>query len=367
MTRSVSFDQASLALLDAAVDPAQWVKAMDTVARYAGASGAVLLQIRGRCPGTPHSASLDEGLDVYFRDEWHLRDQRERGVPYMRSKGIFVEQDFATPDELNTSDYYRGFLGKFDLRWSAGIGFANDDEEWCLVVQRGEKRGFFDKSEQADLVRFGPYLNRAAQLARHLAYANATGMLDAFEALGCASFLLDRAGQVIRHNAQAEQLLGNGLALSRGRLRCERPADSLALGHLTAVLGQSTGLMPADVPLVVAQRLSKRPLVIQGIALAGLASAVFSPATSILLVSDIDKRPAPTGPEATQKIFGLTAMEAMLLSVLEQEVPLPAAADAIGISFETARSHLKRIFSKTGTSRQADLLMLLRRVHRSAQ
>ncbi|MDB5503612.1 MAG: hypothetical protein JWR89_3514, partial [Tardiphaga sp.] len=42
-------------------------------------------------PGTPHSASLQEGLDVYFRDEWHLRDERERGVPHLRSKGIFVD------------------------------------------------------------------------------------------------------------------------------------------------------------------------------------------------------------------------------------------------------------------------------------
>jgi DNA-binding CsgD family transcriptional regulator len=53
-----------------------------------------------------------------------------------------------------------------------------------------------------------------------------------------------------------------------------------------------------------------------------------------------------------------------LLSHLEQEIPLSAAAGIMGISFETARSHLKRIFLKTGTSRQAELLMLIRRVHR---
>jgi DNA-binding CsgD family transcriptional regulator len=365
MTRRISFDQASLALLDAAVDPTQWAKAMETVAQYAAADGAVLLQTRGRGPGTPHTASMDEALDVYFRDGWHLRDERERGIPYMRAKGIFVEQDFATPDELNAWDYYRGFVSKFDMRWSAGIGFANDDDEWCLALQRGEKGGFFDKSEQADLVRLGPYLNRAAQLARQLAYANATGMLDAFEALGCASFLLDHAGQVIRYNAQAQQLLDDGLALSRGRLRCERPADSLALGQLTAALGQRSGLSPADLSPVVAQRLSKRPLVLQGIPLAGLASAIFSPATAILLVSDTDRRAAPTPVEVKQKMFGLTAMEATVLSFLEQEIPLPAVAEILGISFETARSHLKRTFSKTGTSRQADLLLLLRRIHRT--
>ncbi|UZE48387.1 hypothetical protein ONR75_26870 [Rhodopseudomonas sp. P2A-2r] len=77
--RSISFDRAALSLLDAAVDPALWTAAMDTVAQYANATGAVLLPLRGRGPGTPHSSSLGEGFEEYFRDEWHLRDQRERG------------------------------------------------------------------------------------------------------------------------------------------------------------------------------------------------------------------------------------------------------------------------------------------------
>lgn len=363
--RPISFDQATLSLLDAAVDPTQWSRSMDVMTEYAKATGAVLLQIRGRGPGTPHSPSLGEALDVYFKDEWHLHDQRERGVPHMRAKGIFVDQDFVTPEELSTSEYYNRFLRKFQANWSAGIGFSNDDDEWCLVIERGEKSGFFDKKQQADLVRFGPYLNRAAKLARQLAYANATGMLDAFEALGCASFMLDHAGQVIRHNAQAEQLLGNGLVLSSRRLRCARASDTVALNQLTAALGRSTVPSPAAAPIVVAHRVSKRPLVIQGIPLAGLASAIFSPATSILLVSDTDRQAPPTAIETTQQLFGLTTMESTVLSFLEREIPLPAAADAIGMSFETARTHLKRILSKTGTSRQSDLLMLLGRIHRA--
>jgi DNA-binding CsgD family transcriptional regulator len=100
------------------------------------------------------------------------------------------------------------------------------------------------------------------------------------------------------------------------------------------------------------------------VGLSGLASAIFSPAKSILLVTDTEKRPSPTPADLLQKLFQLTLTEIALLSHLEQEIPLPAAAGIMGISFETARSHLKRIFSKTGTSRQTDLLMLIRRVHR---
>jgi DNA-binding CsgD family transcriptional regulator len=360
----ISFADASQALLDAAVDPSQWQNAMETIAQYAKADGAVLLQVKGRGPGTPHTRSLEEGLAVYFRDEWHLRDERNRGLPLIKTKGIFVDQDFASRSELEKSDYYRGFLAKFDANWCAAVGFSNADDEWCLVIERGDKEGFFDTHEQSDLVRLAPHLNQAALLARSLAYANATGMMDAYESVGCACFLLDHFGRVIRYNAQAQSILGDGLDLSQRTIRCASPVDSLALANLIAGIRQNTARNTTNpLPFVLAHRPPKRPLIIQAICLSGLTAAIFSPAKSILLVSDPEKRPAPAPPDLLRKLFNLTLTEVVLLSHLDQEVTLPAAAEIMGISFETARSHLKHIFSKTGTNRQTDLLMLIRRVH----
>jgi DNA-binding CsgD family transcriptional regulator/PAS domain-containing protein len=354
---------ASQSLLDAAIDPSLWTDAMETVAQYAGANGAVILQVKGRGPGTPHSRSLQEGLEVYFRDEWHLRDERNRGLPLVRKKGIFVDQDFASREEIATSDYYRGFLAKHDINWSAGIGFSSGEDEWCLVLQRGDRQGFFQPREQADLVRFAVELNRAASIARSLAYANATGMLDAYESIGDASFLLDRYGRVTRMNARAQRLIGDGLFLHHGRLNCIHPQDSAALASLIAALTAHEGAAKA-LPLVAARRPAKRSLAIQGIPLTGLASAVFSPAKSILLVADTEQL-SITPIEHLRTMFGLTAAEAILVSHLEQEATLADAAGNMGIAFETARSYLKQIFSKTGTGRQSELLMLLRRLPRT--
>jgi DNA-binding CsgD family transcriptional regulator len=362
---SFSFADASQSLMDAAMDPSRWESAMETIAQYADASGAVLLQVVGRGPGTPHTRSMDEVYQVYFRDEWHLRDERNRGLPLIKTRGVFADQDIASRHELEHSDYYRGFLAKFDANWSAVIGFANADDEWCLVTMRGDKKGFFDTDEQSDLVRLAPHLNQAALLARHMAYANATGMLDAYESVGCACFLLDHFGKVIRHNAQAQALLGDGLDLSRGNLKCASQVDNLALTGLIAGIRHNTLQKVADpLPAVLAHRPPKRPLVIQAVAVSGLAAAIFSPAKSILLVSDTEKRPAPAPAELLQKIFNLTQAEIALMAHLEREIALPAAAEMMGISFETARSHLKRVFSKTGTNRQTELLMLMRRIHR---
>jgi DNA-binding CsgD family transcriptional regulator len=363
-TSRPSFDQTVQSLLDAAIDPTLWTDAMETIAQHADAVGAVLLQVKGRGPGTPHSRSMQEVYEVYFRDEWHLRDERNRGLPYARSKGIFTDQDFASHEELASSDYYRGFLAKFDINWSAGISFANNDDEWCLVIERGDKQGFFNPREQKDLVRLRPYLNRTALLSRNLSFANATGMVDAYQSLGCPSFLLDRDGRVIRANAVAEKLIGDGLSLAQGLLGCSLADDNRELAGLVARLCRSPGIADTDaLPPVVVRRLTKRPLIVEGIRIKGMASAVFSPARAILLVSDTERPSADPSMDVLRRTFGLTQTEATLASHLAREVPLPLVAELLGISFETARSHLKHIFTKTGTNRQSDLLRLIGRFH----
>lgn len=58
--------------------------------------------------------------------------------------------------------------------------------------------------------------------------------------------------------------------------------------------------------------------------------------------------------------FGLTDKEAQLTARLcDGHASLEDAAEELGISIATARSHLKRIFSKTGAERQADLVKMV--------
>src|SRR5262245_26510962 len=57
--------------------------------------------------------------------------------------------------------------------------------------------------------------------------------------------------------------------------------------------------------------------------------------------------------------FGLTLAEARLALHLATGVTLRSAAAKLSISYETARSCLKKIFSKTGTRRQAELVIII--------
>lgn len=63
-----------------------------------------------------------------------------------------------------------------------------------------------------------------------------------------------------------------------------------------------------------------------------------------------------------QACFGLTTAEARLASAIGNGASLDIAADALGISYETARCQLKAIFSKTDTHRQGELVSLISRL-----
>jgi DNA-binding CsgD family transcriptional regulator len=57
--------------------------------------------------------------------------------------------------------------------------------------------------------------------------------------------------------------------------------------------------------------------------------------------------------------FGLTPAEARLALHLVAGETLRSAAVKLSITYETARSELKNIFNKTGTCRQAELVIVI--------
>jgi DNA-binding CsgD family transcriptional regulator len=60
-----------------------------------------------------------------------------------------------------------------------------------------------------------------------------------------------------------------------------------------------------------------------------------------------------------QRHYGLAPAEARLVLHLVAGETLRSAAVKLGITYETARSQLKRVFNKTGTCRQAELVIVI--------
>ena len=67
----------------------------------------------------------------------------------------------------------------------------------------------------------------------------------------------------------------------------------------------------------------------------------------------------PATPEVIARIYGLTPSELRVLLAVFESGGVPNIAEALGISEATAKTHLRRLFEKTGTERQADLVKLV--------
>ena len=80
----------------------------------------------------------------------------------------------------------------------------------------------------------------------------------------------------------------------------------------------------------------------------------------LVLAVDLGSRASNAGSlEALGGGFGLTQSEIAFCKRLLLGETIAEAAEKLGITQGTARTRLKAIFQKTGTSRQAELMLLL--------
>jgi hypothetical protein len=184
---------------EAGLDPSLWVRALNSVSSLTESFGALLLPITGiAIPNVPFSERLGESIEIYFRDNWHLRDERHRGISIMMKRGVINDLDFISTDQMKKHPYYQDFLRPLGLRWFAGVKVLCGDELWCLSIQRTIDQGPFSESKKDQLAKLSKLLSSSAAIARALGASAAAGALEAFEISGTAVVLVDRHGKVFK-------------------------------------------------------------------------------------------------------------------------------------------------------------------------
>ncbi|RWD97794.1 helix-turn-helix transcriptional regulator [Mesorhizobium sp.] len=141
----------------------------------------------------------------------------------------------------------------------------------------------------------------------------------------------------------------------------EQEEDYKSLWQLLHAVEPASSTPPVALP-----RVGRRPLLAYPMRLPAVSPNALAPCQAAVVLLDPDSRPRP--PEAVlRSCFGLTVSEARLACHVSSGEALEAAADELAISYETARNHLKAIFAKTDTHRQAELIALLARVANGPQ
>ena len=208
-------------------------------------------------------------------------------------------------------------------------------------------------------------LNKQAQFAE-----DSRSALDHFRA---AVVLTDRHGRMITANQAAVDILGlkDGISVGReGRLLAWKVEETIGLQDLIATasgyairrlkrVNGSDGSRPVggSIRLSRPSKLNSLEVLVTSFRTSGAygTNAGGERPSAIVFLSDPDKT-TEIDILSLRHMYGLTTAESRLVMHLVSGMDISAAASAIGVTLNTARTLLKRSFERTHTNRQSQLI-----------
>jgi DNA-binding CsgD family transcriptional regulator len=259
-------------------------------------------------------------------------------------------------DYFGPQDWYHLINAVFDV---------SDEVVLSLTLNRSKQAGPFGPAEIDLLRQLIPHMRRSMQLFRQLRQVSDLGqvLVESLDFLPVGVVLAGRQGDVFASNRTAREILAMTADLEMtggGRLVARPPEQNERLMELIARAIQAEGDDSGPVgTLEISRPDGLEPLGMMIFSAGGSPSARPAPdGYAAIYLSDPSLR-IETAEPVLQGLYGLTRAEARLAAQLVRGQTLEQAAADQGVSLNTVRTHLKRIFVKTDTARQADLVSLL--------
>ena len=207
-----------------------------------------------------------------------------------------------------------------------------------------------------------PHVRRALQIGAEIArsQAEAAALADTIDGLGAGLFILDGATRILHSNAAARRLLAaeNVLCSRGGRLVACDPQANRSLRLALTATDDPADVLPSSWPLRSSDGTRRVGLVRPLKSAArphgdGSREALFA----VLVYKAGMECPRP--PDIIARSYNLTPTELRVLLAIVQIGGTPEVAATLGIAPSTVRTHVGRLFEKTGTKRQAELVRLV--------
>jgi DNA-binding CsgD family transcriptional regulator len=353
---------------DAALDQSLWQDVIKNTADFVGGSGSALYSK----DAATQQGSLQcvVGTDPYYAqlyfEKYITLDPFTRGQFFAEVEQPIAIADLMPYDEFLETRFYKEWVQP--QRLVDCVSAVLDKSTTSLAafgVLRHERHGVVDDEARRRMRLIIPHIRRAALVGRmfDLKAAEAATFADTLDGLSAALCLVDAGGRIVHANAAGHAILGAGdmLCAVGGRLvACEAQVDQ-TLREIFAAAGEgdaAIGTMGIAVPMIgkdgdryVGHVL---PLTSGARRRAGrtytAAAALFVRKAGLVV---------PSAFEVIGKVFTLTPTELRVLLAMVEVGGTREVAEALGVAVTTVKTHLGRLFEKTGAVRQADLVKLV--------
>jgi len=358
-------------IYDASLDPALWATAIESICRYVGAASAGL-HSQDAISRTTDALFWWGGASSAAHYFQAYVEQYGKINPIFPGVIFFdVEQPVAVPDVISCEEFVQT---RFFREWLApqslmdGL-FSNLEKgvTSCAVftAMRHAGQGPVDERMRQRFELITPHVRRSMLIGKviDLHRVEAAALADALDELASGMFIVDSAGRIIHANIAAHRLIAEAdvLRATNGRLSAiEAKGSQNLLDVFAAAQAGDAAVGKGGIAVPLTARSGERyvahvlPLTSGARRKAGVSYS----ATAAVFVrrAGLD---LPSPPEAVASEFKLTPAEVRVLFAIVQIGGVPEVAPVLGVSEQTVKSHLHRLFEKTATKRQADLVKLV--------
>jgi DNA-binding CsgD family transcriptional regulator len=313
------------------------------------------------------SLTLPEALQIYFERYHQINPYFQRDFPHMQTGRIFRSHEACPPEEFEKTEFYQGFFRHLNLFHSLNVvALKEGDLLGNLTLARPKEMGIYTDEEKHLLGVLLPHLQRAFRISHLLdgLRLEREVMSQILDKVPQGALIVSRTGHLIFANRSAEQMLAHndGLVLDRqGNLESPSANDHQQLHQLIGTAGHANALLSAQSGGVFQlQRPSGlRPLSLLIAPLNhDLSHDNYHQPSVLIFITDPEQR-MESMEAVLLRLYSLTPAEARLAAILVQGKSVAMAAAELHVTQNTARTHLKHIFEKTGAKRQSELVQLL--------
>jgi DNA-binding CsgD family transcriptional regulator len=354
------FSEAVARIHEAATVPQRWDAALQAIVSVVDGSRAALLEIdaAGRLRGISQVGHDPATAQAYARDFYAIDPTRELALLSPAQKAVTSYQQF--PSSFRRRHAYFDFARHVDIGDVVGLNCPDvSGGKAILGVQRSVRAKAYGEEEKRLLELIGRHLAIARKVNMRLGegWSAAAEIQSGFARLSVPAFIVDASAFVRHANPAAESLVGRSrkFVVRGGRLRAADASAESQLQRAVRTAAAQPGracafavhLDGGRVATVLTAPLAADPKV----------AAHWRDPLALVLVDAGEVDPQSIAWRMRQ-IYGLTPAEARVAALVALGQTVEEIALSMQVKRPTLRTHLRNIFGKTGTRRQAELVGL---------
>lgn len=279
---------------------------------------------------------------------------------------VVILSDLVSDTDLVSSDLYQLCMKPSNVHYTAGVDFEYDNKErFSIRLARRLNQGDFSSIERNFIALLAEHIQRAVCTAQKQMQLDGVQKMwvGSFSSRAIGVVMLDKMGAILRCNSLAEKFINEKDGLSKLHHRLHLKNSELNLQFKTYIdeaLEAQRQAKVVNINALSVPRSSGRSvyeLVIKPVPIQPLMESRSSPHLNVFIFSQ--EGGVEVNMRLLMKLYRLTATEANVAVKLAQGSTLDEVVESMNISRNTARTHLRAIFLKTGTNQQSVLVSLV--------